>query len=234
MAEINIPDDEKHALGRVDARELDRLIDDALREESATRLFSLPLADCGPYVAGRLRSFERALADHGQARAPRKRAETGERARRAGRDLAYAVSAMKHRLAQEEKDGQLFHVDDRIMPPTHFSNRLSVCIGYRWRRSTEEEWNYGSITFHHDVDPRPDYAAPVPKRKLSASQQAQETQERLYQTWEDLTRGGLQSVKEFLKAGGTGSDIPLAHRASVDPHSRGLNNHSTKFWPQPS
>lgn len=77
MVEINIPDDEKHALGRVDARELDRLIDDALREEPATRLFSLPLSAGAPYVARRLRTFERALADHGQARAPRKRAEMG-------------------------------------------------------------------------------------------------------------------------------------------------------------
>ncbi|ACS39462.1 hypothetical protein [Methylorubrum extorquens] len=63
MVEINIPDDEKHALGRVDARELDRLIDDALREEPATRLLSLPLSAGAPYVARRLRTFERALAD---------------------------------------------------------------------------------------------------------------------------------------------------------------------------
>lgn len=234
MVEINIPEDEARALGAIDARELNRLIDDALREERATPLFGLSLMDCGPYVAGRLRTFERALADHAQARAPRKRAETDDRARRAGRDLAYAVSAMKHRLAREKKDGQLFHVDDRIMPPLHFGYRLSVCIGFRWRRSADEEWTYGNITFHHEVDSRPDYTVPVPKRRPSAARQAQEAQEKLFRTWEDLTRGGLHSVKEFLKGGGEGSDIPATYQVSTDPHSRALNNYSTCFWRQPS
>lgn len=234
MVEINIPEEEARALSAIDAKELNRLIDDALREERAAPLFSLPLTDCGPYVAGRLRTFERALADHAQARALRKRAETDDRVRRAGRDLAYAVSAMKHRLAGEEKDGQLFHVDDQIMPPLHFENRLSVRIVFRWRRSIDEEWTYGNITFHHEVDPRPDYSVPVPKRKPRVARQVQEKQERLFRTWEDLTRGGLHSVKEFLKGGGVGSDIPVTYRASVDPYSRALNNHSTRFWLQPS
>lgn len=234
MPEVNIPEDERLALDSIDPRELDGLIDKALSEERADALHRLPLDGCGPFVDGRLERFRQALSDHGQAKAPRKRAETEERARRAGRDLAHAVSAMKHRLAREVQEDLLFHVDDRIMPPLHPTRHLSVSVGYRWRRSVDDAWDYGSITFRHDVEPRPDYAARASGRKPTARDQARETREDLYRTWEYLASGALQSVKEFLKAGGAGTDIPETYQVPAGLHSRGLDNHSTKFWREPS
>jgi hypothetical protein len=234
MGEINIPPEGKDALKKIDDKELSRLIDKALCEERTDVLYGLPLASCGPYVAGRLRTFERSLVDYRQAKSARKRAETEERARRAGNDLSAAVSSMKNRMEEEEKASQLFNVDDLIMPPSSFTERLAVRVNYRWRRTVEDEWNFGTITFYHDVDLRPDYTIPIPKRKPGAVQQKREMQEKLYQTWEHLMRGALYSVRDYLKDGGDGSAIPETFKVTVDSHTRGLNNRSTEFWRQQS
>lgn len=232
MGEINIPRDEQNALKRIDANELDRLIDQAVREERLGDLNRLPLTSCGSYVATKLHYFEQALAKHRLAKAPRKRAETESTFRRAGSDLSFAFGSMKSRMDAEEKEGQLFYVDDQIMPPHRFGERLTVRVGYKWRRSVDEEWRYSSITFVHDVDLRPDYTVPAPKRKPSAAKQEEDWQTRLYQTWEHLMRGALYSVRDYFKEGGDGDKIPETFQTIVDSHSRGLNNYSTQFWRQ--
>src|SRR3546814_781659 len=175
MGEINIPHDQQGAIAAIDARELDRLIEQAIREERSSDLHRLALANCGSYIATKLHSFDRALAKHREAKAQRKRAETGDALRRAGRDLSFAVGAMKQRLETEQKEAQLFIVDDQIMPPHRFSKHLSVRVSYRWRRTVDDEWAFGSITFVHDVDLRPDYATPIPKRKPSAAKDRKST-----------------------------------------------------------
>ena len=230
IGEINIPRDQQIALAAIDASELDRLIEQAIREERSGDLHRLPLASCGSYIAIQLRHFEQASAKHRQAKAPRKRAETGDALRRAGRDLSFAVRAMKQRLETEQKEALLFSVDDQIMPPHRFSKHLSVRVNYRWRRTVDGEWTFGSITFVHDVDLRPDYTVPALRRKLSAAKQEQDLQNRLYQTWEHLTRGALYSVRDYFREGGDGDKIPDIFQATVDSHSRGLNNYSTQFW----
>jgi hypothetical protein len=139
---------------------------------------------------------------------------------------------MKQRLETEQKEAQLFIVDDQIMPPHRFSKHLSVRVSYRWRRTVDDEWTFGSITFVHDVDLRPDYATPIPKRKPSAAKREQDQQDRLYQTWEHLMRGALYSVRDYFREGGDGDKIPDTFQATVDSHSRGLNNYSTQFWRQ--
>ena len=48
----------------------------------------------------------------------------------AGGDLVHAVLLMKQRMATEE-EGRRFHVDDLIMPPHRFSERMSVRVSYR-------------------------------------------------------------------------------------------------------
>lgn len=232
MGEINIPHDQQVAIAAIDASELDRLIEQAIREERSGDLHRLALANCGSYIATKLHSFDRALAKHREAKAQRKRAETGDALRRAGHDLSFAVGAMKQRLETEQKEAQLFIVDDQIMPPLRFSKHLSVRVSYRWRRTVDDEWTFGSITFVHDVDLRPDYATPIPKRKPSAAKQEQDLQDRLYQTWEHLMRGALYSVRDYFREGGDGDKIPDTFQATVDSHSRGLNNYSTQFWRQ--
>ncbi len=140
MGEINIPRDQQTAITAIDARELDRLIDQAIREERSGELHRLPLAACGSHIGTKLHSFDRALAKHREAKAPRKRAETGDALRRAGHDLSFAVGAMKQRLETEQKDAQLFIVDDQIVPPYRFTTQMSVRVSYRWRRTIEDEW----------------------------------------------------------------------------------------------
>jgi hypothetical protein len=231
MGEINIPTDQQAALDAVDMRELDRLIDQALRSEQSGALHGL-LRNCGPNVAGPLQAFEAALGRHRAAKAARKREETGRNARSASSDLASAIDGMKRRLELERKDAELFVVDDLIAPPYRFSKALSVTVNYRWRRSADDPWAYGGITFTHQVDVRPDYTRPAPKRKPSAAKQEQELQHQLYLTWEHLMRGALYSVRDFFRDGGDGATIPDAFKAMVDSHSRGLNNYSTQFWRQ--
>jgi hypothetical protein len=232
MGEINIPRDQQTAITAIDARELDRLIDQAIREERSGELHRLPLAACGSHIGTKLHSFDRALAKHREAKAPRKRAETGDALRRAGHDLSFAVGTMKQRLETEQKDAQLFIVDDQIVPPYRFTTQMSVRVSYRWRRTIEDEWQWGSITFVHHHDPRPNYAVPAPTRKPSAAKQEQELQNRLYQTWEHLMRGALYSVRDYFRDGGDGAKIPETFQVTVDSYSRDLNNYSTQFWRQ--
>ncbi|MBR0664880.1 hypothetical protein GXW71_11000 [Roseomonas hellenica] len=232
MGEINIPRDQQVAIVALDASEVDRLIEEAIREERSGDLHRLALANCGSYIATKLHSFDQSLAKHRKAKAPKKRAETGDALRRAGRDLSFAVGAMKRRLETEQKDAQLFIVDDQIMPPHRFSKHLSVRVSYRWRGTVDDEWKFSHITFVHDVDLRPDYTRPIPKRKPSAAKQEQELQNTLYQTWEHLMRGALYSVRDYFREGGEGDKIPDTFQATVDSHSRGLNNYSTQFWRQ--
>ena len=232
MGEINIPHDQQSAIAVIDASELDRLIEQAILEERSGDLHRLPLANCGPYIVKQLHYFERALAKHREAKVPRKRAQTEHALRRAAHDLSFAVGTMKQRMETEQKEGQLFFVDDQITPPYHFSKNLSVRVSYRWRRIVDDEWASGSITFVHDVDLRPDYTMPAPKRKPSVAKQEQDLQNRLYQAWEHLMRGALCSVRDYFREGGDGGNIPDTFHATVDSHTRGLNNYSTQFWRQ--
>lgn len=232
MGEITISRDEQDALKAIDSGELNNLVDQAIREERTGELHRLPLTRCGSYVSTQLHYFDQALARHRIAKSARKREETGNALRRAGRDLTFAVDAMKRRMETEQADAELFQIDDQIMPPYRFSTQMSVRVSYRWRRTIAEEWQWGSITFVHHHDPRPDYTMPTPKRKPSAAKQEQELQNRLYQTWEHLMRGGLYSVRDYFRDGGDGAKIPETFQVTVDSYSRGLNNYSTQFWRQ--
>jgi hypothetical protein len=216
MGEINIPRDQQIALAAMDVTEVDRLIEQAIREERSGDLHRLPLGNCGSYIATQLHYFEQALAKHRQAKAPRKRAETEGALRRAAHVLSFAVGAMKRRMEAEQKEWQLFFVDDEITPPYRFSKHLSVRVSYQWRRTIDDEWAFGSITFAHDVDVRPDYMTPAPKRKPSAAKQEQDLQNRLYQTWEHFMRGALYSVRDYFREGGDGDKIRDTFQATVD------------------
>ncbi|WP_210426037.1 hypothetical protein [Chromobacterium violaceum] len=170
------------------------------------------------------------MTEYGKAKAAKKRDEAKYDARRAGSDLAYAVQQMKNRVEVEEKEGLLFYIDDLIVPPFRFSERVTVRVSYRWRQAIDNEWVSGSITFAHDVDMRADYTMPLSRRRPSAAKREQDRQEKLYREWENLMKLGLYSVRDYFRKGGNGAAIPQTFHAKADPYTRGLNNFSTKFW----
>ncbi|MER8370597.1 hypothetical protein NKH84_24060 [Mesorhizobium sp. M0902] len=208
MGEINLTDSEKDGLKAIDERELDGLIDQALREEHSGALHRLPLSSCGPYVATKLHYFSESLKEYRDSRSVRKREDKHFQARRAGSDLSFTFGSMKRRMEVEEREGQLFHVDDHIHWPYRFTKNLQITISYRWRRTVEEAWTHGSIEFHHEVHPHLCYALPRPKRKPSAAKQAQNLQDELSRTWEHFMRLALYSVRDYFRNGGDGREIP--------------------------
>lgn len=230
MGALNVPRAEIDALKAVDTGLLHKLIEQCLYEERLSPVQGLRLERCGLYVATRLQEFERALANHGKAKAAKKRAETESRVRRAGGDLEHAVQQMKERVAREEQESQLFYIDDQISPPYGFSERLTVRVDYRWREALEGEWKHGSITFSHDAEPRSHYRAPTPARKPSAAQQERERQDELYRRWEHLMSLALHSVREHFRRVGSGTAIPQNFQAKTDAFTGDLNNFSAQFW----
>lgn len=230
MSGLYIYPNEASALKEIDLRELEKRVDEAIWQSRSGELHALRLASCGEYVSGRLARFDRAILAHNKAKAAKKRDETSADLRRAGRDLVYAVREMRDRLENEERERTLFEVDDVVYTPQTFTPRLEVRIGYRWRETADESWTHGAITFQHEVDMRPDYTAPAPKRKPPRWKQEEEAQDRLYRTWDHLRSSALHSIREYLKSGRDRAKIPATFTATTDSHSRGLNNYSTQFW----
>ncbi|CEG10192.1 hypothetical protein BN961_03629 [Afipia felis] len=228
--EINLPDDQRTAIAAIDIRKLDELLDQTIQEEQSGNLHSLHLSACGTYIATRFHSFQQALLKHREARSPRKRTETGNYLESARRDLVFAVQAMQRRIEEEKKDEQYFHVQGELAPPCSFGKRLSARVSYRWRKTVDDEWAHGSITFVHDVDLTPRYGQPHPKRKPSAAkQQQQEVQKQLSDTWEHLMQGALYSVRDYFRQGSEAGNIPETFQAKVGS-SGFLDNYSTVFW----
>ncbi len=234
MGGLYIYPSDADALRTIDLRELERLVDEAVLQSRSGELHSLRLAGCGQYVSGRLNRFDQAIIAHNKAKAAKKRAETSADVRRAGMDLVDAVRDMKRRMEEEAQEQQLFHVDDVITTPYRFTPRMAVRVSYRWRSSADDAWNFGSITFQHEVDMRPDYTLPVTKRKPSRAKQEDELQGKLYRIWDHLRSSALYSVREYLKSGRDRAAIPETFEATTDSHSRGLNNYSTQFWREQS
>lgn len=228
MGELNLSREEREALNAIDTAVLRERIEQALVDKCASSLSNLRLDRCGQYPSAELRAFERALRDFGAAKAAKKYAETEYRARRAGDDLEFAIKRMKDRAETEEKEGQLFLVDDHFFQPINLREHMTVSVSYRWRPTIDDAWKFGNITFTHDMEFRPDYTTPPPRRKPSARKQEQDRQERLFREWEHLMKLALHSV-HFFRKGGNAEDIPKTFRAKVD-QSRSLNNFSTNFW----
>lgn len=229
MAVINLPKDQMDAIGAIEPKQLNRLIERAIETEDSGALGSC-LRACGSYISDQLRSFERALKTHREARSATKRDRTGRELRQAAYDLSYAVAAMQQRVDEERKDGELFYIEDRVLAPFRYSRRLSVTLGFRWRRNTSEVWQHGQITFTHAYEPPRDPSIFTRKPKLSAAKQEQELQKQLSHAWNDLMKHGLWSLREYFKQDGDGAKIPKFFTAIPDSYSRTLNNFSTDFW----
>jgi hypothetical protein len=230
MGEFYLSQYERTALKAIDDSILANLIDNAIWSHSTSTLDDLPLFNCGQYVARKLQIFNESVSEHGKSKATRKRNETENRAHDAGRRLLHAVSEMKSRMDLEEKETQLFRVDDQILPPRSFNERLEVRISYQWRPTIDESWTYGNIKFVYDVAFTPNYFMPTPKRKPSAAKHEDERQERLCNSWDHLKSAAFQSVLEYLRSGNDRSAIPEKFDVRVDPQSGGTNNFSFNFW----
>lgn len=229
MGDLNVPRTTADALKAIDVDLLHELISQCLDRQQSLPLRGLRLESCGLYVSSKQQAFDRALADLRNARSAKKRAETAVDAQRASGDLLHAVLQMKARVETEEREGQLFYVEDNVMQPLRLSENLTIRISFRWRATVEDRWTFGDIVFSHKVVSRPNYLLAVPARKPSAAKQEQDRQEALHRTWEYLRDLGLQSVRDHFRQGGDGASIPQTFQAKPDSHSQGLNNFSTQF-----
>lgn len=230
MSEINVPAEQRKSIAALDVSNLGNLLDQSMREGRLVGLSDLRLYDCGDYIGEQLRIFERAVQGHAVARAPKKRAQTEQDVRRAGSALISAVQLMQGRVEQEQKEAELFVVDDYVGQPYLHSNRLTVSVSYRWRNQATEHWEIGSIKFTHTHHFALAYLSSQPKRKPSAAAQATEKDAELHRVWDHLRRLALHSVKEYFQEGGDGSKIPQAFQAKHGAYGGGLNNFSLSFW----
>lgn len=215
MGHVNLEPTEIEALKSIDKDKLSELIDEAIETESAANIHRLRLRDCGEYVANMLQYFCKALSAYRDAKSAKKREETYSYARRTGSDLSFAFSRMKHRMEKEERQRLYWYVDDGVHWPLHFTNNLSVTISYRWRKSVEDDWNRGYITFHHKVVPRPSFLQPQPKRKPSKAKQEEIRQNELSSTWEHMMKSALYTLRDYFEGGGDADQVPEVVSAHV-------------------
>ncbi|NGO51056.1 hypothetical protein [Allomesorhizobium camelthorni] len=230
MGAINLADNEKRSIEAIDEGNLTKLIDEAIWQENPVPLYGLSLSSCGSDVAGKLSYFEAALRECRAAKSAKKREETGTRAKHAGNELAFAFRSLKRRMEIEEQESQLFYVEDHIYTPHSFTKNIEVRVSYRWRRTVEDTWAHGRITFHHQANPHPAYMQPRPKRKPSAAQQARDLQDELCRTWEHLKDMALYTLRDYFRDGGDGSKIPETFKARTDSYTGDLNNRCAEFW----
>lgn len=230
MSQIYIPQAERDTIKSIDPVELRSRIDLCLQEAQFSVLRSLDLDYCGQYISSQVRNFEQDLKNYCMAKTDKKRTDLRTDALRSGMRLIQAVEQMQTRIAEEEKEEQLFYVDEHIHPPYQFNENLSVRVNFRWRSSSEESWNIGEINIIYKIDTKLNLNPHFPKRKLSTNQIQRHRQDELYKDWEHLKSLALYSVKEFFQNGGDGFDIPKTYHVKTDPYSRGLNNFSANFW----
>lgn len=226
---INITPNEKKALDSIDARELDALIDKAVNEERLGEISRLPLCQCGPYVANRLRQFDDALRASAIAKSAKNKEDKRRKAIIAGEKLSTAFYNMKDRMESEERNRELFFIDDIVRIPVNLRDDFNLCISYQFRRSIEDEWVFKSITFRHTVKTRTNFHGNRSHRKMSATERAREHQKILFDEWERLKRTALYTLRDYFEDGGDGHKIPYEFRVRTNPYDGSLNNQSANF-----
>lgn len=230
MSSLYLSQREMTAIKAIDTCEVERRVSQALDEGRPTALCGLHLSSAGLHIATHLHRYEQDLASYSKAKAASKRSQTRSRAWSSGHDLVYAVRDMKRQVEEQEKEVQLFQINDQITPPFRFSDRVEVQVGYKWRATADTAWTFGAITFFQNVDMRPDYTRSQPPRKLSAAKLEEQRQKTLFGHWDHLRMLALHSVHEFFKAGGDGSTIPEKFEVKPGGTDRHLNNFSCDFW----
>lgn len=226
---LNLTPYEIEGLKAVDEQKFNDAVNEALDAETTSSIRDFEIHRCGHHLTQKLHYFEQALSNLRAAKSADNRKRKRYEADRAARELTYGLSGMKRRMEQEEKDAELFKIDDHVWQPSTFSRKLEISIWYQWRPTTQDDWRSGKIDFHHEVQPRIDLTLSAPKRKPSAAKKAEELQEELGRHWEDLRRQSLWSLRDFFRDGGNGAEVPSSFNviASRDGY---LNNFSTQWW----
>ncbi|QTF57943.1 hypothetical protein [Stutzerimonas frequens] len=230
MSYINLPLDQRRKISAIDVRALEAAVDKCVRDEHVAPIYALDLSGCGEFIASEYRVFERAITAYGKAKAHAKRQHTRADVLRAGSNLLHAVEQMQERVRTEQEQAQLFVVDDQVLPPSRFSNRLTVTVRYRWRPSSDAQWAHGQTKFIHEYMPLSDYTQSIPIRKPSSVKVDRDLQEKLYSEWEHLKMQALCAVRDFLRDGGDGADIPESFAVRASQYGGHLNNFSCRFW----
>lgn len=230
MDRLYLSDNAVTAIKAIDSSDLEHNVEQALDGAGVSALSGSGIRYAHPAITKRLGEFERDLERLGQAKSDAKRKETWRSAWNSGDHLKHIVSSLKQRVAEQEAEMQLLVIDDRIMLPLRFQQRVEVDVHFRWRATLDSAWSIGTICFFQDVDMRPDYLAPQPKRKPSATKQDAQRQETLNRHWESLRRLALHAVREYFTTGGDGLVIPKSFEAKPTPGDRFLNNFSCNFW----
>ncbi|WP_227502266.1 hypothetical protein [Raoultella planticola] len=177
------------------------------------------LMSCSNYIA-----LKKLLLLFGYLSHPKKREAARYTALKAGRDLAAAFLQMRAGVSEVEAEEVTFSVDEQNVPPTTFSEALSVRISYSWRTEQGANWQFGSIIFSYLAKEQPSYFSAAPARKISSARQKQTKQENLYRDWEHLKAICKESVHRYLKEGRDGSLIPKTFTV------KNLHNFGANFW----
>ncbi|HDT2981437.1 TPA: hypothetical protein QHK74_002873 [Klebsiella aerogenes] len=224
MSYFDIPHAVRNAVKAIDEDELEKCIDKCLYEEQSHYLQDFRLYDCGPYVMQQLYCFEKAVTALRISKSSKKREAARYTALKAGRDLAAAFLQMRAGVSEVEAEEVTFSVDEQNVPPTTFSEALSVRINYSWRTEQGANWQFGSIIFSYLAKEQPSYFSAAPARKISSARQKQTKQENLYRDWEHLKAICKESVHRYLKEGRDGSLIPKTFTV------KNLHNFGANFW----
>lgn len=154
MIELYVPDNEAYALTDLDTRRVRSIVDDAIEQQRLPIADKIGLTACGMCVSRETSYFERSLNDYRSARAKSKIAETRLRAQQAGRTLVSVFEERKGRLENEQQERQRFEVNCVHRTPALFNKELTVTIRFQWRKSDDDRWNPGNITFRYDAEPQ--------------------------------------------------------------------------------
>lgn len=230
MDRLYLSDNAVVAIKAIDSRDLEYYIEQALDGARASLLSGSGIRYAHPAITRHLGKFERDLEKLAQAKSDARRKEMWRSAWDSGDDLKHIVSSLKQRVAEQEAETQLLVIDDQILPPPRFQQRVEVDVHFRWRATPASAWSIGAICFFQDVDMRPNYLAPQPKRKPSATKQDVQRQETLSKHWESLRMLALHAVRDYLMTGGDGRAIPKSFEAKPTQGDRFLNNFSCNFW----
>jgi hypothetical protein len=229
MSVINLTGTEILAIKSIDELQLDKQIDLAVGEENLDVLPREVLLKAGDFIGTQLRSFQDALSRYKQAKSAQNRENKFSEVHRYGHRFLSAVRQMKDQVETEEKQRQLFYIDDNVYPPFRFTNDLTATVSYRWRQRVEDDWISGQTTFRHRVVRDNSYVLTKPKRKLSAARQAQLNENELVSTWEGMVSTILCTLRDYFAEGGDGNAIPENFLLKVDRSGR-LNTFSARFW----
>lgn len=230
MVEINIPNTVRDVLKTLDLEQLATLIAQIVSDGRPGATHILGLEGCGPYVTSCRRIFEQALTEHSKAKSSATRQRTESNVRSTADKLMDSIRQMISRLEIEEKESSFFYIEDRILPPSRFSENLIVRINFQWRSEENNDWRFGSICYRYTANFDSGLESCQVVGKLSAARKEQDRQGLLCREWEHLAQLALSSLREYFRKGGDGARIPSSFQVLNERYDRGLNNFSADFW----